>query len=237
MSLGQLDTTNFYGFNLIANDEREDFLSQPLSRIASVPYPDAGIGVNAWWIPDDKLVFKGGVTEADNDQLFWAAEGVFRPKIQNLGRGHYRLLVYSMRTQGQARNGFALSFDQQIGKHLVPFMTYGQSDPGISEIERSFSAGLGIFGDSEFYGFFSNKDVIGIGYAWNDPSNKQLRKEQVIEVYYRHQLGRFVRVTPDIQFVIDPTYNPVDGLVVVLGLRVQATFLGSRYAGGERGKY
>ncbi|HYA13735.1 MAG TPA: carbohydrate porin, partial [Syntrophales bacterium] len=45
--------------------------------------------------------------------------------------------------------------------------------------------------------------------------------EQVLEVYYRIQLGPYIQITPDFQFIQNPGYNQDRGPVEVYSLRVR----------------
>ncbi|MDR3566645.1 MAG: carbohydrate porin [Syntrophobacteraceae bacterium] len=48
--------------------------------------------------------------------------------------------------------------------------------------------------------------------------------EQVLEVYYMVQVNRFVQVSPDFQFILNPGYNCDRGPVEVFGLRVRLSY-------------
>ena len=44
--------------------------------------------------------------------------------------------------------------------------------------------------------------------------------ERVIEAYYRAQLGRYLQVSPDLQWIANPGYNRARGPARVIGVRV-----------------
>ena len=48
--------------------------------------------------------------------------------------------------------------------------------------------------------------------------------EQIMEVYYRIQLGRCLQVSPDFQFIWNPGYNKNRGPAEVYGLRMRVDF-------------
>ena len=48
--------------------------------------------------------------------------------------------------------------------------------------------------------------------------------EQVLELYYRIQVSRFVQISPDFQFIQNPGYNRDRGPVEVYGLRLRVIF-------------
>jgi porin len=45
-----------------------------------------------------------------------------------------------------------------------------------------------------------------------------------VEVYYRLQLTAVVTVTPDVQVLIDPAFNPNADVVAVFGMRLRIAF-------------
>ena len=48
--------------------------------------------------------------------------------------------------------------------------------------------------------------------------------EQVFEIYYRIQLGRYVQISPDFQYIWNPGYNRDRGPVQVYGLRLHLSY-------------
>jgi len=48
--------------------------------------------------------------------------------------------------------------------------------------------------------------------------------EQIVEAYYRIQLGKYVQVSPDAQFIENPGYNRDRGPATVISLRLRAAF-------------
>ena len=52
----------------------------------------------------------------------------------------------------------------------------------------------------------------------------QLRPRRVFETYYRIQLGRFVQLSPDFQYIQNPGYNRDRGPVKVYGMRLRVSY-------------
>jgi len=50
------------------------------------------------------------------------------------------------------------------------------------------------------------------------------RLEQVFETYYRVQLGRYIQISPDFQYIWNPGYNRDRGPVQVYGLRLHVSY-------------
>ena len=62
-------------------------------------------------------------------------------------------------------------------------------------------------------------DVFAFAFAIGEPRQNNLRTQYVLESFYRIQLFSIVQVTPDIQFIINPSNNPKQDLIVVYGIR------------------
>jgi high affinity Mn2+ porin len=48
--------------------------------------------------------------------------------------------------------------------------------------------------------------------------------EEIVEAYYRVQAGRFLELSPDVQYIAHPGYNRDRGPAAVLTLRVNARY-------------
>jgi porin len=48
--------------------------------------------------------------------------------------------------------------------------------------------------------------------------------QYVLESFYRIQLYSILQVTPDIQFIINPSINPEQDLIVACGIRFRVAF-------------
>ena len=70
-------------------------------------------------------------------------------------------------------------------------------------------------------GRLQNDDVIGVATSWEEPSNRALSDQYVVEAFYRFYITPHTHLTPDIQVVIDPAKAPSKHAVVVFGLRLR----------------
>lgn len=48
--------------------------------------------------------------------------------------------------------------------------------------------------------------------------------EQIFEIYYRIQLGRYIQITPDFQCIWNPGYNRDRGPAQVYGFRLRLSY-------------
>jgi porin len=67
-------------------------------------------------------------------------------------------------------------------------------------------------------------DLTGIGVSWEDPSDRALREQKSIELFYKLQLAQNLAVTPSLQVLIDPALNPNTNTLTVFGIRGRITF-------------
>ena len=51
-------------------------------------------------------------------------------------------------------------------------------------------------------------DYAGIGISWGGPVDRSKRDQYVIELFYSFQLTQHLNLTPDIQWTINPSFNP-----------------------------
>jgi carbohydrate-selective porin OprB len=117
--------------------------------------------------------------------------------------------------------GFAMTFEQQVGweGNLFPFLRYAYAYLGLNDIRQNLSIGMGL--EAPFY---QNYDLIGAAFSWQQPSNRALRDQRVVETFYRFFITPHTHLTPDVQVVIDPANAPNKNAVTVFGLRIRTLY-------------
>ncbi|MHC4989570.1 MAG: carbohydrate porin [Planctomycetota bacterium] len=233
---GKITQSDFFSTNRFRSANFY-FLNQAFSSSLAVPFPAAGLGAVGFAFPTDWLYVAAGFGEADPDDgetgftdlfgevdLFKAVELGFLTDLEGLGRGTYRFTF----THTDGSNDFndpsgesvSMSIDQEMGPHFVPFMRYAYAKrDGLTQIRQILTLGVGVLDP-----FGSQGDIAGLGFAWAQPDNRMLDDEYVIEAFYRFQLTPTMQVTPDLQFIIDPTFNSEDDLITVLGIRFRIQY-------------
>ncbi len=107
---------------------------------------------------------------------------------------------------------------------LYGFLRYGHADESVSEAANFIGTGL------KLAGTFDSRpdDSAGIFVGWTDLSDEAgagfENDETVVELYYRLMLTPAVALTPDVQFIIDPSGDADADDVVVGGMRLAITF-------------
>lgn len=116
--------------------------------------------------------------------------------------------------------GWAVSSAYQINDRLFPFVRFGHSDGGGGvAAEDAISAGLEIMRRFD--------QVWTIGAGWARPSAKTfgagLSNETVLETSYKFQISQNFSLTPDLQVVFNPAFDPTRNSVWVAGIRAILT--------------
>lgn len=197
-----------------------------------------------------------GENDQGNDYNFWGAQIGWHPELK-LGPGNYRIMItgtssefaapstYAMpdpdgeqevlliggqemvEIAGQDKSllGWGLSLDQAIGDNLGLFLrlAWQETDAAV-DYEALYSGGINIAGN----GWQRPSDNIGIGYAYLEGGNTDVRRSSVLEAYYRAQLNDFFAVTADLQYMsddlerVDLQQDDPEGWI--FGLRITAAF-------------
>ncbi len=234
LSVGKLDPRNYYNGNRFQS-QNTFFLNRAFSENPTRRFPRNSLGVNARLALTDHAYLSFGVHDTngrktnsgfgdlDKDDLFGAIEIGLTPRFEGLGRGRYRFTLWSTgggdSSRGESGTGFALSFDQDLGNNLVPFLRYGYQDRDLRNTKNVISGGVGVLRP-----FGREADVLGVGLSWGDAEDGDLPDQFVGEVFYRLQATGKVQVTPGVQVIVDPSRNEEDDVVGVFSLRVRVVF-------------
>jgi porin len=130
--------------------------------------------------------------------------------------------------------GFYTTCDQMIAKEndepgdsqgLGIFFRYGNTDSKRNDITNFWSTGF------QYQGLFEGRDndVFGFGFAHGTFSDKASTTytedyESAFEIYYNAQLMKWLTISPDLQYIINPGGNKDIPNATVVGVRVQMTF-------------
>lgn len=154
--------------------------------------------------------------------------------------------LFNVEKQGGTKFGFAVNFEQPLADdgETGIFGRLGWND-GTHEswayVESDRHASLGMQINGVHWG--RKEDYVGLAYGVNGLSSQHkdylaaggigmllgdgrlnYGLEQVLEAYYRVQVGKYVQITPDFQFIQNPGYNKDRGPAEVYGVRAHASF-------------
>jgi len=227
---GKIDPQVYYNSNYWQSDNKF-FMSQVFSSPPVRAFPQDGLGVNVTVKPAKWVYISTGAQDAQglrtaggfntffgDFDLFSAFEVGFTPKLVGVGNGNYRFTYWYLdagKTNGKPHDaGFDLSFDQEVGSHLIPFFRYGYSEGDVAKLTEMVSTGVGWHGD-----LITKSDVVGLGASWGQPSNSQLRDQYAAEFFYRLQVSPDNQLTFGYQAIIDPADAPKSNAVGVFEVR------------------
>jgi porin len=228
--LGKLDASGVFDAGALGNPF-EDFMGQSFNLNSSIAYPAEGLGLIANFEIIENLEIMVGAVDGNGDGSDWNFDAFFteseRLKLAELawfpdtryGKGQYHVTFWDSddRNEGAtpSGDGYTLYAEQRFGG-VIPFVRYGHSSGGVAALKNMVATGIGF---SEPFG--RKSDGIGIGATWGEPFGDNVREQYGVEAYYRVQLTREIAVTPDIQYIIDPSNNPSEDSTVIFSLRLR----------------
>ena len=146
---------------------------------------------------------------------------------------------------GRTKYGFGLNFEQPLADNRETgiFARLGWNDGhnetfSYTEVDREVSAGVQISGIH----WKRAEDHLGIAYAVDGLSSEHkdylsdgglgillggklsYGLEQILETYYRVQIGKYVQVSPDFQYIVNPGYNRDRGPAAVYSMRLRLSY-------------
>ena len=101
----------------------------------------------------------------------------------------------------------------------MPFIRYGHSSGGAAALKNMLSVGSGFYRP-----FGRESDGIGAGVTFGEPFGANARDQYSFETYFRIQLTNEIAVTPDFQYLINPSNNPGVDSIAIFSLRMRMDF-------------
>jgi carbohydrate-selective porin OprB len=250
-TVGKIFAPNFVDAYPFFDDNRQ-FLNQSFATSPTIASPLRGAGAVATVYPTDGgLYVLGGVYSANSSDTGWTIDEVFdtgelfyqleagwsvlaRTGVPVQARGpmdsnNIHVTGWYKDSQPDSDNvtlrpqarGLAFNANMTVGDNLMWFVRAGLSEGWVSD--RAMAVGFG-WRPSQQY-----SDLFGFGLGWVRPNSEQVpepfQREQVTaETFYRFHLTPNLAITPDLQFISNPSLNPEVDSLWVAGLRVRVTF-------------
>lgn len=205
LTVGQIDLTNYFDRNAVANDETGAFISDALVNNQVLGLASNGLGAAAIFDPKRGYNFKLGVQQSEADpnnpvatslssSLFTLAEAEYVAVPFGLPEGHYRVWFRSDNSTGQDRTGYGISLDQKFTPQITLFGRYGNGDVRGQRV-HFFSGGLGFKAPLAV----NPLDFWGIGYARTEFVGGA--DEKLVEGFYNLSLSDRLRLSFMLQYV------------------------------------
>ena len=231
---GKVDPTNYYAFHGMKIPSSA-FLGYGWAGNGTVSWPEKGAGVFASFMPTDNVYVTGGIHDVEGDTFgsdrfelgdhftdgrnFTALEVGYVPSfaeryIKKMSIMYWHADKFETSAEGE---GFVATAHWWLKDRYMPFITYGQSDGnGFNALyKKSFSIGNGIR--------FKSHDVLGVGINWSEPNFSTGPEQVALEVYYRFHITEHLAITPDLQFVRNPSLDESRDNLVHFNLRLRFT--------------
>lgn len=235
VTAGQFPLSNFDGTNFLDN-QQTSLMNMALAQNASSAYPSASFGAYAQ-AQTDTFTMSAGYQDGSNlsgeyIRLKDAFSGhytaftflAWTPSFK-VGSGQYSFLYYyqpSVSAQPENVNGWSFNAQQNWGEKWAVFARANGSTGGAAVIKNSYAVGAAWLNPLER----NPQDALILGVAYNRLSQKGLNypafmrsTEAAAEVQWVIGFGKFVTVSPDLQFSPRPALKEKSGPVVALGLR------------------
>jgi carbohydrate-selective porin OprB len=250
-TVGKIFAPNFVDAYPFFDDNRQ-FLNQSFATSPTIASPLRGAGaVGTVYPTDGGLYVLGGIYSANSSDTGWTIDEVFdtgelfyqvevgwsalaRSGVPIQARGpmdsnNIHLTGWykdaqpdqsNATLQPQAR-GLAFNANFMAGDSLMWFLRAGMSDGWVND--RAVSAGFGWRPTQQF------SDLFGFGVGWVRPNGEVLpapltREQWNVETFYRFHVTPNLAITPDLQYIKDPSLNPGVDSLWVAGLRARVTF-------------
>ena len=240
LAAGQFPMSNFDGSPYLSN-QQTTFINESLSQNGSSTYPTASMGAYLQIVPNDEWTLAFGGQDATNidgqslkthlgeEHYTTFASLSYTPTIKNLGSGQYSVLFYNqpwVDQQKETTNGWSLNFSQNLGDKWAVFARINGVSGNQTTVDQSWVLGT----------VYNNPldrnplDQIGLAVAYNKINEKAVGSElnhdaeTIIEAYWAWGLSKWMTVTPDIQFYINPAENPKSDTAAVFSLRTTFFF-------------
>jgi len=229
--LGKIDLTDYLNLYTFISSNF-NFLSESLTDSLTINFPSNGFGLivgaalpKGWYIRTaiaDANAVKTNLSTTFFSQCeyFTAFEIGYKPKNSACGEVNYNMTLWHSDARKKLHipesKGIAFSLEQEIRKGVIPFLRFSFSDGKVRPVKQAIATGIGVISP------FSRKDdECAFGFTWGKPSKKGLRNQYMLEAYYRLQLTPHFQVTPDIQVIMNPTFNHKNNVIGIFGVRVR----------------
>lgn len=231
--VGQVDVTDYVNVDGLANPWTA-FTNLEFQQQSTFPAPNQGLGAALRWRIGENWVILGGFANANSDpsdpvrsaqDLFETGETFKHFAIgwtPEWGERFDRLLQLTVwqvdeRTAAGVPEGHGIAFAAS-GRSGPWHRTFraGYADGGGAGLDRSVSFATA-------YEARGGNDFAGIGVNWGRAPGSSL-DQYSIEAFYRYEPNDFFQITPEIQYVANPSNDPQTDSILAFGLRLRVVF-------------
>jgi carbohydrate-selective porin OprB len=238
--VGKVDPTNYFNFHGIIVPWQH-FLGYGASVSGTVNWPNQGLGLIASYKFSKNIYAMLGLSDVYGDLLedgnfldwgenffdgkfFKAVEVGYVPSMderyfRKISVTYWNTDAYTSASGSPIAggNGVAVSAHWFFVETYIPFIRFG------------FSNGNG---ENAFYkkdvqignGFrFRSHDILGISLSWAETNIPDAKDQLTAEIFYRFNLTAHLELTPDVQYIVNPTFNPDKNSLTYFAIRGRIT--------------
>lgn len=246
LRLGQQNVGQIYDFFRF-KDLRVAFSSTPFNAPASViPFPGPGLGAafELWPIKDSTLYVVGTVNDMnfeieewtwddaiDDADFFYGLEVGYNWARAPGDFDHLHLNLFYADKPAEnplplfhSRSGWGIKVlgEKQMGR-FVGFGSYTYNTSkggafGATFAKHATTAGLAVLKP------FGLRGEIGLGTSWAQPYDSDLQSQFGVEGYWKLLLLPNMWVTPGVQVIFDPTFNPQEDTITIGQIKARLFF-------------
>ena len=151
--VGKIDPGAYFNGNRFAGNGNTQFFSQPFATNPGRVFPANGIGGALRYAPVKWFYIQGETSDSDavnthspftsiDGRWLYAGEAALRPVIPTLGEGTYRVMVFTRDMEPERTSGWALSFDQMVGKNVGVFARFGSNEGRVASVKQIVAGGV-----------------------------------------------------------------------------------------------
>jgi len=247
-NLGPQAVFNFFRFK----DARTSFTTSAFAFQETIPYPTFGLGTSVRWLPtgDSGLYVVGTLNDMNGDpaalgldwstfrlgQYFYGLEigkdwrrpdGTFDHLHLDLFYADERSTRNPDTTPNEAGGGFRVAGEKQIGR-IVGFASYTYNTAEGGGIGATFT-GQTAYAGAAYLRPFDVQGEVALGVMWNQSLPNLVpgvgrRNQYGLESYWNMLVTPNATLTPGIQLIWDPVFNPAVDFTAIPSIKFRVFF-------------
>ena len=238
--IGKVDITNYFNFHgLIV--PWQHFMGYGSSVSGTVNWANVGLGailsvrpLENWYVMGGMVDVYGDLFEKgdffdlgrnwQNGDFMYLAEVGYVPTFAERYFKKVSLTYWQSSPYNSAGgtaigkgNGLAFTAHWFFQDRFAPYFRFGFSD-GAGEntfYKKDIQIGHGLR--------FRHYDILGTSLSWNEPNIDGTKDQYTGEIFYRINITAHFEITPSVQLIVNPTFNPNTNSLVYFGLRGRIT--------------
>jgi len=236
--VGKIDPSNYFNFHGLGIPTKA-FINFGSVASGTVNMHNPGFGIGAGVEITKSLYFKMAFTDVygdlyqdgnfldfgrnffNGDIQTWAEIG-WAPTIderfsKNFSLTFWRSPSYTSHTGNEIEDDLGIAFSSYwlFNEFHMPFFRFGFSRGKAENTFYTKDVQIG-------YGLnFKSHDLFGIAFSWAEPNIDGVKDQWTMELFYRYHITSRLALTPDIQWINNPTLNPDKSSIWYFGGRAR----------------